>query len=186
MRMQWIIWPSSLLLLLAVTPAFAWRCDHGWVNIGDSASQVRKKCGSPDYVYSDTGIYRRGKFVAIDERWYYNHGPRLLLQELYFHKGKLEAIATPGYGFRPDPNHCTPQDINIGMSAYELASRCGKPKRKRDRDIRISGGQGSGGKQVKHTEEWTYDFGSQYLLQTVTIAAGQVQNRATGSRTKHQ
>ena len=159
MRMQWIIWPSAFLLSLTMSLAFAWRCDHGLVNIGDSASQVRKKCGPPDYGYSDTGIYRRSKFVAIDERWYYNYGPRLLLQELRFHEGKLETVDTPGYGFRPDSKLCTPQDISISMSAYELASRCGKPNSKRDRYIHINGGKGSGGKLVMHREEWTYNFG---------------------------
>lgn len=185
MLLQWIIWPAALLLALTMSPAFGWRCDHGLVNIGDSASQVRKKCGPPDYVYSDTGIYRRGKFVAIEERWYYNDGPRLLLQELSFNKAKLEAVDTPSYGFRLDLKHCTPQDITIGMSAYELLSRCGKPKSKRDRYVSIGGGKGAGGKLVMHTEEWTYDFGSQYLLQKVTITGGHVRDREALSRAKH-
>ncbi|HVC28397.1 MAG TPA: DUF2845 domain-containing protein [Gammaproteobacteria bacterium] len=185
MHIQWIIWPSAFLLLLAMSSAFGWRCEHGLVNIGDSASQVRKKCGLPDYVYSDTGTFKRGKFVAIDARWYYNDGPRLLLRELRFHKGKLAAVDTPGYGFRPDQKRCTPQDINTGMSAYELASRCGKPNSERDRDTHIRGGKASGGKLMMHSEEWTYDFGPQYLLQKVTIVSGHVQDRKAVSRTKH-
>ncbi|HVC38187.1 MAG TPA: DUF2845 domain-containing protein [Gammaproteobacteria bacterium] len=185
MNIKWIICPGSILLMLIMSPAFAWRCDHGLVNTGDSTSEVRKKCGQPDYVYSDTGVYRRGRFTSIDEHWYYNYGPSRFLQALRFHKGVLQAVDTLGYGFRPVSHRCTPQDIRVGMSAYELAIRCGKPKSKRNRLTRIGGGKHSGGEVVSHKEEWTYDFGSQYLLQKVTISSGHVQGLETASRAKH-
>jgi len=185
MNIKWIIRPTTILLMLAVTPAFAWRCDHGFVNTGDAASLVRRKCGQPDFVYNDTGIYRRGHFISIDEHWYYNYGPSHLLQELRFHNGVLQAVDTLGYGFRPVSRRCTPQDIRVGMSAYELAMRCGKPKSKRNRTTRISGAKHSSEKAVIRREEWTYDFGSQYLLQEVTISGGQVQSLGTASRVKH-
>jgi Protein of unknown function (DUF2845) len=70
------------------------------------------------------------------------------------------------------------------MSAYELASRCGKPKSKRDRNTHI-GGKGSAGRLVMHTEEWTYDFGSQYLLQQASIVSGRVQHLEIVSRAKY-
>lgn len=148
MSMKWIVLSAGgFLLALIMAPTFAWRCDHGHVNTGDSTSQVRKKCGPPDYVYSNTGIYRHSRFAAIDELWYYNYGPRLLLQELRFHFGKLEAVDTPSYGFSSGSKRCAPQDPRVGMSAYALASRCGRPKSKRNRYTRIDGGKGSVGKR---------------------------------------
>jgi Protein of unknown function (DUF2845) len=183
MRKKRIIWLAALPLLLIISPAFGLRCNHGLVNNGDTTGTVRKKCGPPDFVYIDTGKYRRGRFAPVDQRWYYNYGPRLLLQELRFHNGVLEGVDTSSYGFRVAVERCTPQDMRIGMSAYELISRCGTPKSKRERYTRI-GGKGSGGKVVLHREEWTYDFGAQYLLHKAVIAGGHVQYLETIGRKK--
>lgn len=184
MNIKWMIWFGAILLVLAASPAFAWRCDRGLVDSGDNTGAVRTKCGKPDFIYDDTGVYRHGRFTSIDERWYYNSGPSQLLQELLFHNGVLQMIDTLGYGFNLSPHPCTPQDVRVGMSAYELASRCGKPKNKRVRFGRLSGSKRgrSGGAVVVRTEEWTYDFGSEYLLQKVSISGGQVQNLDTPSR----
>ncbi|MDE2235245.1 MAG: DUF2845 domain-containing protein [Gammaproteobacteria bacterium] len=183
MRIQWIAL-SIFLFMLAAPAAHAWRCANSLVNTGDSASQVRKKCGPPDYIYAATGTERRGRFVAVDEYWYYNSGPQQLMRELQFHHGKLQAELTLGYGFNPESRRCAPQDIRIGMSAYELASFCGQPKRKHDRYVRISG-KGSGGKLMRHSQEWRYDFGSQYLLHEVVITDGRVQEQQALGRSRH-
>ncbi|MDE2091622.1 MAG: DUF2845 domain-containing protein [Gammaproteobacteria bacterium] len=42
------------------------------------------------------------------------------------------------------------------------------------------------GEAVKHPEEWTYDSGSQYLLQKVIIESGRVQNLETVSWSRYQ
>lgn len=167
-----------VLLMSAVPPAFAWRCDRGMVNIGDRASVVRNKCGKPDFIYSDTGVYRRGHLTSIDERWYYNYGPNQLLRVLRLHKGVLWEIATPAYGFNISAHRCTPQDIRLGMSAYELITRCGKPRSKRERSTHPGSGRRgrSGGQVASHAQLWTYDFGPAYLLQQVTISDAQVQS----------
>lgn len=183
MNIKWIVWSIPFLLLVA-SPVHAWRCSDGLVNIGDSTGQVRKKCGPPDYIFVATGMQRRGKFAAVDEYWYYNSGSQLLMRELQFHRGKLQTELTPAYGFTPDPRECTPQDIRTGMTAYELAINCGKPKSKRDRYVRI-GGRGTGGKLMQHTQIWTYDFGSQYLLHKVTILNGHVQEQEVLGRSKY-
>ncbi|MGH8398283.1 MAG: DUF2845 domain-containing protein [Gammaproteobacteria bacterium] len=186
MKIKWSIGFGAILLMLVAPPAFAWSCDHGLVNTGETAKLVRKKCGPPDYVYIDTGISRSGRFKSVDEYWYYNYGSSRLLQELRFHKGVLESVETPGYGFGLISQHCTPQDIRLGMSAYALVSRCGKPNKKRDHYSRVSGGKSTGGKLMLHTEEWTYDFGSQYLLQNVSISSGRIQRLDTASRLSHK
>jgi len=182
MNIKRIIWAANLALMLGVSPAFAWRCEHGFVNTGDTDKVVRKKCGQADFTYIDIGVYRSGRLVPVDEHWYYNYGPNRLLQLLRFHHGILQAVDTLGYGFRLGAHRCTPQDIRIGMSAYELLNGCGRPKSRRKRFTRIKGAGSSSGKVVIHTEIWTYDFGSQYLLQKITVSDGQVQSRETASR----
>ena len=107
------------------------------------------------------------------------------MRELQFRHGKLQAELTLGYGFNPGSRQCTPQDIRIGMSAYELASYCGRPKRTHDRYVRISG-KGSGGRLMQHTQEWIYDFGSQYLPQKVVISGGRVQEQQPLSRSRNR
>jgi hypothetical protein len=186
MNIKWIFWTFTLPFIFSMSPAYAWRCEHGFVKIGDTARVVRNKCSQPDFIFSDTGVYRRGRFAVIDEHWYYNYGPNRLLQELRFHKGVLEAVDTLGYGFTSAAQRCTPQDIHVGMSAYELAIRCGKPKKKRNRFTRSGGGKRSGVKIVTHAEEWTYDFGSQYFLQKVVITGGRVQSRENVRRTRRR
>ncbi|MDE2196397.1 MAG: DUF2845 domain-containing protein [Gammaproteobacteria bacterium] len=187
---------GSLLLLLgfAAPPANAWRCQRGMVDTGDRAGSVRQKCGKPDFVYSPLGLYRRGHFSAINEDWYYNAGSSQLLRVLHFHKGALDSIDTPGYGFDTrGAQRCIPQDIRSGMSVYELAARCGNPWKKRDISAYLHGVRGSRGEVMLRTEQWTYDFGPQYLFQQVTIANGQVQgvettarkSRNPGSRRRH-
>jgi Protein of unknown function (DUF2845) len=182
MNIKWIFWGANLALVLGASPAFAWRCEHGFADTGDTNNMVRKKCGHPDFIYTDTGVYRAGRFIPIDEYWYYNYGPNRLLRALRFHSGVLQAVDTLGYGFRPGAHRCTPQDIRIGMSAFELLNGCGRPKSRRKRFTRLKGTKRSSGKVVIHTEIWTYDFGSQYLLQKVAVSGGQVQSRETTSR----
>ncbi|MGH8282852.1 MAG: DUF2845 domain-containing protein [Gammaproteobacteria bacterium] len=141
------------------------------MDTGDSAASVRQRCGKPDFIYPDASASRRNRSGSREERWYYNSGPSQLLRVLLFQKGVLKEIDTLGYGFNPALHRCTPQDIRFGMSAYELANRCGKPKRRRS--AHASAGT--------RTAVWTYDFGSQYLLQNVTISGGQVQSVETTS-----
>ncbi|MGA9852423.1 MAG: DUF2845 domain-containing protein [Gammaproteobacteria bacterium] len=183
MNIKWIIWPGAILLMLGASPALAWRCEHGLVDTGESAAAVRKKCGKPDLIYSDTGMYRRSAHKSTDERWYYNFGPGQLLRVLRFHGGVLQEIDTSGYGFKPSPGRCTPQDIRLGMSVYELLTRCGKPKSKRQRSSRSGGDKrGHAAGAITRTEIWTYDFGSQYLLQEVILSGGKVQSLETANR----
>ncbi|MGH8379052.1 MAG: DUF2845 domain-containing protein [Gammaproteobacteria bacterium] len=181
MNIKWIIGSGAILLMLAAPPAFAWRCSHGLVDTGDSVTSVRQRCGKPDFIYSDTSASTRGRSGSRDERWYYNSGPSQLLRVLLIHKGVVQAIDTLGYGFNPALHRCTPQDIRIGMSVYELASRCGKPKNKHATHPG-AGKRGHSGSAGMRTEVWTYDFGSQYLLQKVILTGGQVQGVETASR----
>lgn len=179
MNIKWIVWMGGMLLMLFALPAMAWQCRNGFAELGDAAAAVRKKCGAPDFIYPQS---KHGNARAGEERWYYNPGSGGLLRVLRFQSGKLSVIDTAGYGFRPATKRCTPADLRPGMSVYELAARCGPPKNKR---VLASGAAGSAhrrGVRGPRTEIWTYDFGSQYLVQKVTLVDAQVDSVATASR----
>lgn len=164
-----------LLLILAAPAARAWECAHGTPSTGDSAKLVKHKCGKPDFTYATLGYYRRGRFTAVDEVWYYNAGPRQLLRALHFHKRKLEAIETPGYGFdTAAAQRCTPQDLRTGLTVYQLLARCGKPTRQRDRSTSLHGKRASTEVMLRR-EEWVYELGPQYLPQQVTLNGDRVE-----------
>ena len=179
MNIKWIAWMAGVLLAMTSLPAMAWRCQQGFAELGDTASKVRQKCGAPDFIYPGS---KRGNARAGDERWYYNPGPAGLLRVLRFNRGKLSSIDTASYGFRNAVGRCTPADLRYGMSVYELIARCGQPKNKR---VLVSGAvAGKHQPRVRRprTEIWTYDFGTQYLLQKVTLVDAQLDSVATAGR----
>lgn len=178
MNIKWIVWVVGMLLMLLALPAMAWQCRNGFAEPGDAAATVRKKCGAPDFIYPQS---KHGNVRASEERWYYNPGSGGLLRVLRFQGGKLSVIDTAGYGFSDAARRCTPADLRYGMSVYELVARCGQPKIKR---VAASGagGKHKHGAQSVRSEVWTYDFGSQYLLQAVTLVDAQVDRVASASR----
>lgn len=178
MNIKWIVWMGGMLLMCFAVPAMAWQCRNGFAEPGDAADTVRKKCGVPDYIYPQS---KHGNARAGEERWYYNPGSGGLLRVLRFQGGRLSVIDTAGYGFSHAARRCTPADLRYGMSVYELVARCGQPKTKR---VAASGagGKHQHGAHAVRSETWTYDFGSQYLLQTVTLVDAQIDRVASASR----
>ena len=183
MNIKWIAWIAAVLLPMIAPPAMAWRCQHGFAELGDTTSMVRQKCGAPDFIYPNS---KRGGPRAADERWYYNPGPAELLRVLRFNRGKLSNIGTAGYGFRNAAARCTPADLRYGMSVYELAARCGKPQNKQVAASGTASGKHRRGVRQPRTEIWIYDFGAQYLLQKVTLVDAQLSSVATASRRQPQ
>lgn len=176
----------GVLLLAAVCTApaaRAWSCEHGTAASGDTRAAVKRKCGQPDFVYSPVGYYRRGHYLPVDEDWYYNAGPLQLLRVLHFHRGRLQAIDTPGYGFDAgERRRCTPAELRAGLSVYQLLARCGKPRRRRDRSARL---RGRGAAEVLiRREQWIYDFGAGYLPQALAISNGVVESVQATSRAR--
>ena len=112
------------LLLLAMTPALAFRCGSKIVTDGDHYTKVRKYCGEPLGI-QERVIYREGRtrprvnnglgngvnldrevvyydrsFVeVVVEEWTYNFGPRRLMQLVRFENGFVADIEQLGYGF---------------------------------------------------------------------------------------
>jgi len=83
----------------------AFRCGSKVINIGDSAYQVRKRCGEPDDITRRfITIYRKinaVERVAVDvevEEWIYDLGRNRLVTILRFQDGVLRREWTDGYG----------------------------------------------------------------------------------------
>ena len=112
MKRSWL--PIAAVVLLASSPAYAFRCGNKLVLEGDTRSEVRQKCGEPIEV-TRTSILRRpvywfhGRPIEVSsdlvevpvEMWLYNLGPSKLMQRLRFEDGELIEIESLGYGFIP-------------------------------------------------------------------------------------
>lgn len=187
-----------LLWLLAAEPAQAsdsLRCGSRIVSTDAIAPAVLAACGEPalrDVWNRDAEAY--ASEVGDSEVWTYNFGPNQLLRLLYFRKGRLQRIETEGYGFRPvDHPRCGPNDILEGYSKYRLLAYCGEPVQRRalgywlpfearepghDRRDRLQ----SHVFTPNYQEEWTYNFGSSYLLRRIVLENGKVTAITDGER----
>ncbi len=111
-----------LLLLIAASPAHAFRCGNKIVIKQMHEQQVLKACGEPTTVrhlgYAVRSVeipYRRRLSGGISSEHYpgygyytqevvvteyvYNFGPRKFMQRLVFEGGVLRSIETIGYGY---------------------------------------------------------------------------------------
>lgn len=100
-----------MLALLVASDAYALRCGHRLVQVGDHKLDVLEVCGEPDSVEVRTGV--RGRrlrhpFGALEidqfeevviEDWVYNFGRRKFKQLLEFEDGELKSIRNLGYGY---------------------------------------------------------------------------------------
>ena len=96
------------------------RCGTKLVSSGDSLLQVQDRCGAPDAAaqrtelrivrswisvpcYKESNVIRCGQWVeqavtiVIDD-WTYDFGSSNLIRFLTFEQGKLQRVATGGYG----------------------------------------------------------------------------------------
>ncbi len=108
------------LLLLAATPADAFRCGNRIATEGDLADRVLAICGEPTaarswieiqvrpVLYDRRGRHNRGFHRTIGpefpvevlvEEWIYNLGTRRLTRILRFENGYLVRIRTTRYGY---------------------------------------------------------------------------------------
>jgi len=118
---------SLLSFLLFSTPAFAFRCQHSVIQLGDYKADVYELCGEPDSVerhierraaqnFSDgtqyfynrgrklpngSINYGQGQYREIEvsvEEWVYNFGHSKLRKYLRFENGELTEIRNLGRG----------------------------------------------------------------------------------------
>ncbi len=110
-RVPFVIVGLCCLLLSSAGQAYAFRCGARIVSKGDTASEVRLKCGTPTFIaereedhletYYDQHSGRkltRRVVVGLVEEWTYNRGPHQLIHILRFRHGELFEIKTVGYG----------------------------------------------------------------------------------------
>lgn len=174
------------------------RCGSRLVSVGMIAAKVEALCGKPAYrdVEGYELPYNRG-YDSDVEVWTYNFGSNRLLQQLQFRNGQLESIRSDGYGFNADvKGHCGPDDIEVGMSKYQLLHDCGEPEARHAESVlvpSVSDGpvyrrpdgvyayQGGYQRQV-YRERWVYNFGSSYFLRNVILENGKVTDVENGDR----
>jgi hypothetical protein len=100
---------ATLLLLLAVSPAHAFRCGTRIITRGDHADKILRFCGEPASI--QTRISQRGyvsklgrvipgivEEVVIEE-WTYNLGPHQLIRVVRLENGFVAEIKHLGYGY---------------------------------------------------------------------------------------
>lgn len=160
-------------------PAHGFRCGNELVLEGDRKYDVLDKCGEPDFQERHAGAYLEGiGAVGITETWYYNPGSTGLIRILTFRRGALRSIELGARGFSPGSagKACQPYALDIGMSRYELLSRCGEPVA-RDSWYTHSGFHF----HPRHhfagpvlVEEWIYDFGPNRFRRYIRIIDGRI------------
>ncbi len=178
---------AVLLLLLVATAslpaAAALRCGSRLVDTGDADFRVRDRCGEPFWTetYLATDVFAQGRDVQRLREvrwdvWYYNFGPRALMQKLVFVDGALRSIESLGYGVGEIGANCDARMGYSGMSAGEVVARCGEPQWRRSSNDTVvqRPGQGLERWRDERREAWTYDFGDGQLLRTLHLVNGRV------------
>ncbi|MGZ8160236.1 MAG: DUF2845 domain-containing protein [Methylobacter sp.] len=100
-----------VLSLCSFNAAYAMRCGHQLVDLGDYKDDVIARCGAPDSIETHTKIVgstihhphrtldlQEYEEIQIEE-WVYNFGPSRFRQYLRFENGKLKEIKSLGRGY---------------------------------------------------------------------------------------
>ena len=100
---------ATLLLLLAVTPAHAFRCGTRIITRGDHADKILRFCGEPvsvqtrfaqrSYVSDFGRVYPGVVEEVVIEEWTYNLGPHQLIKVVRLENGFVADIRHLGYGY---------------------------------------------------------------------------------------
>jgi hypothetical protein len=181
----------ALMMMFASPAAFALRCGNRLVSDGDRDFRVLERCGDPYWSETWIGVDVYGRDSALESQqevewsvWYYNFGPRELIQRLVFLDGTLQHSETLGYGVRKIGDSCRANMNFTGMNSGELVARCGEPAH-----LRVSSDglvyrptPGLESWRQQRREEWVYDFGGNQLLRVLRLVNGRVQSVQTESR----
>jgi hypothetical protein len=174
----------AFAVLAACSPASAIgiRCGNRVIGTNMIEAQVRSACGAPFWsdgygtleIFGAGSAYEEQREVNWDV-WYYNFGPRNLMQRLTFRDGRLQQVDALGYGFDETGSACVPAIAARGITSGELVARCGEPvSRQRSDGARVRRLPGYLRADEDRREEWIYDDGSQYLTRYL-ITNGTVQ-----------
>lgn len=181
--MRFLLLPVLLLAAVWTTDAHALRCGNRVVTTGDYDFQVRERCGQPYWTntYSELliagldGPLERHAERVYDE-WYYNFGPRNLVQRLVFVDGRLIKIESAGYGERRVGEDCGDIALRRGATTGEVVLRCGEPASRTSRyeDIVFRDGRGNARVRPVRREEWIYEFGRSRFVRMAVFLDGRL------------
>jgi len=100
---------ATSLLLLAVTPAHAFRCGTRIITRGDHADKILRFCGEPvsvqtriatrSYVSDFGRVYPGVVEEVVIEEWTYNLGSQRLIRVVRLENGFVADIKHLGYGY---------------------------------------------------------------------------------------
>ncbi len=180
---QPLILTIGFFLLGWAGAAEALRCGNRVVSSGDWDFQVRERCGEPAWTNTfgellvsgiDGPLQRRVE--RVHEEWFYNFGPRNLVQRLLFVDGRLSRIESVGYGVRQVGGDCSEVALRRGATLGEVYLHCGEPRSRSNRyeDIVIRDGHGNARVRPVRREEWLYSFGSSRFLRMVVFHDGRL------------
>jgi hypothetical protein len=100
---------AALLLLVAVSPAHAFRCGSRIITTGDHADKILRYCGEPasvqvrvlhlPYVGEHWRPYPGFVEEVVVEEWVINLGPYQLMRSVRLENGFVAEIKSLGYGY---------------------------------------------------------------------------------------
>lgn len=162
------------------------RCDNEIVDTDDRKFDVLRKCGEPDFVDRwFEGLTYGYPFGVEVEEWYYTYAPNRLVRMLRFRNDRLVDVDTGGYSIDDEvQGACTPNDIDTGLTKFELLLRCGQPDASEAwtefRGDRVGDVYSYPASVL--VEEWIYSFGGSQFIRYVTLINGRITRVETGER----
>jgi hypothetical protein len=170
-------------LFCAAVHADTLRCGSRVVNMGDRDIAVRDRCGDPYFTEQSYALDIRGANSPLEVQdeivydvWYYNFGPRQLMQRMLFRDGRLARMEALGYGVNAIGQDCNLDTMRSGTPAGEVMAHCGEPISRNATNRSVVRRDGNGHErftQLRH-EEWIYDLGDGRLLRVLSIDNGRL------------
>ena len=184
------------ILCIFSTSARATRCGDNIVSVGQSSFEIRRLCGSPvhvDRVFQSqhsrqmTSVREYGTSLTMGpiERWTYVFSKNEFVVSMEFENGVLVSIQHEG---RPPVGtssieQCRRSIHSNGDTSAEVLLRCGRPAESiRWVDKRYVTDIERLSRQPMSAihDRWTYNFGPQAFLQTLTFVNGRLVDQRTG------
>lgn len=172
------------------------RCGNRLVGLGDSAIELRARCGEPDDVqrFSDLRVLfddfgrRRERLIEIEE-WIYLLGTGRIPRIVRLENGRVRAIETVAFSVLPRESEeavekCRRQLFPSNATAAQVRLTCGLPDQ-RDRvqdELTTRTQQGLEFRRLITRERWVYNFGANHLLRIFEFADGRLIAMETGDR----
>lgn len=187
----------TLLVALTADASASIRCGNRLVSIGDSALQLRARCGEPDDVqrFSDIRILfddagRRYERLTEIEEWVYLLGTGDIPRLVRIENGRVRRIETAPFSTLPRDqkgaqDKCRRQLFALRTTtAAQVRLTCGRADQV-DRwqdELVVRAPDGSDIRRLVTRERWLYNFGPNHLLRFFEFTNGRLVSVDTGER----